>query len=117
MIRDALELIILLADGVGVAIILIGLVLSLWQLLPVLFRHPGSEEILGIQLVRCRLGSYLVLGLEFMIVSDLIHTVLSRKLDDLYFLAALVLLRTTIGYFLNKEVQDIHAATSAFRTD
>ncbi len=81
--------------------------LALWQLIPILIKHSGSEEIKGIQMVRCRLGSYLVLALEFMIVSDLVHSVLSHKLEDLYFLGVLVILRTMISYFLNKEIQEI----------
>ena len=107
MIRDGLEIVITVADAVGVGIMLVGFVLSLWQLGPILVKASGHDEIHGIQKVRCRLGSFLVLALEFMIVSDLVHTVLSHQIEDLYFLGALVLLRTMIGYFLNKEVQEI----------
>ena len=107
--REALEVVILTADGVGILIMLVGFALALGQLLPVLVRRSSSDEIIGIQMVRCRLGSYLVLALEFMIVSDLVHSVLTHELEDLYFLGVLVILRTMIGYFLNKEIQEISA--------
>lgn len=107
MIRETLEVVILVADGVGILIMLAGFALALWQLIPILVTQSGSEEIKGIQMVRCRLGSYLVLALEFMIVSDLVHSVLTHKIEDLYFLGVLVILRTMIGYFLNKEIQEI----------
>ncbi len=44
-----------------------------------------------------------------MIVSDLLQTIISRDLDDLIFLGGLVVIRTVIAYFLNKEIQEVHA--------
>ena len=112
MIRDGLQIVTYVADGIGILIMLAGFVLALWQLVPVLVRRSSEEEIQGIQLVRCRLGSYLVLALEFMIVSDLVHSVLTHELEDLYFLGVLVVLRTMIAFFLNKEIQEIAHGSS-----
>ena len=42
-----------------------------------------------------------------MIISDIIQTVISHSKDDLIFLAAIVFLRTIIGYFLGKELEQI----------
>ncbi len=107
MIREVLQIVILAADSVGILLILIGFLLALWQLIPMLVHSSPKEEILGIQAVRCRLGSFLVLGLEFMIVSDLVQSVLSHSLKDLYLLGALVVLRTMIGFFLNREIREL----------
>ncbi len=57
--------------------------------------------------VRRSLGGYLLLGLELMIVSDIIHTAISRTLDDLIFLGGVVLIRTVVSYFLGKEIMHI----------
>ena len=62
-------------------------------------------------MIRCQLGTYLVFALELMIVSDLVHSVVSRTLDDLYFLAAIVVLRTMIAYFLGPEIQELREET------
>jgi uncharacterized membrane protein len=51
------------------------------------------------QHVRCIFGTYILIGLEFLIISDIIQTVISHSKDDLIFLAAIVLLRTIIGYY------------------
>ena len=107
MIIELLEWLALLTDAVGVSIMLAGFLLALWQFLSGFWSQTVMDEIAVIQKVRCRLGSYLVLSLEFMIVSDLLHSVMTQALEDLYFLAALVLLRTIIGYFLNKEIQEL----------
>lgn len=41
-----------------------------------------------------------------MIASDIIHTVISRELEDLIFVAALVAIRTAISFFLGKELAE-----------
>lgn len=66
--------------------------------------RDGSGEDLLLRL-RCVLGGYLLLGLEFLIVSDIIHSVLRRALADLAELGALVAIRTVIAFFLNHEMQ------------
>ncbi len=93
-------------DMIGVLIILLGFVLAVVRFVPVVFQEGALESVWHIQKIRCTLGTYLVFALELMIVSDLLHTVVSRSLEDLYFLAAIVAIRTVIAYFLNKEIQE-----------
>lgn len=61
--------------------------------------------------VRGPLGRYLLLGLELSIVSDIIHTTITRTLDDLLFLGGVVIIRTILSHFLNREV--MHLAKSS----
>jgi uncharacterized membrane protein len=42
-----------------------------------------------------------------MIISDLLHSIVTRSMEDLYFLAGIVAVRTIIAYFLNKEIQEL----------
>ncbi len=42
-----------------------------------------------------------------MIISDIIHTALTREMEELYFLAPVVAVRTEIVFFLNIELKDI----------
>ncbi len=104
---EALELLEWLALGidlVGVAIVLLGFVFAIARFLPTLVQERGAA-IAEIAMIRCFLGSYLVFALELMIISDLLHSVISRNLEDLYFLGGIVALRTLIGYFLGKEIE------------
>ncbi len=55
--------------------------------------------------MRQHLGSYLLLGLEFMIAADIIHTVMDPTIDALIILGAIVTIRTVISYFLNLELK------------
>ena len=107
MVKEIMEWLALGVDIIAVTVMLIGFVIAIWQFLPALMSRSAAEEVELIQQVRCRLGNYLALALELMIVSDLIHSVISHHLEDLYFLGALVAIRTLVSYFLNKEIQEI----------
>ena len=60
------------------------------------------------QILRCNMGLYILLALDFMITSDIIKSMFHKDMDDLIHLASIVVLRTLIGYFLGKEVEEIH---------
>ncbi len=62
-----------------------------------------------IRSIRCYLGTYLLLGLEIMIVADIIKTVLNQTREELIFLGGIVLIRTILSYFLNKEIEQIES--------
>ncbi len=94
-------------DVVGALVMLIGFVLATLGFGRALRFVGKRENIEAMQLIRCNFGLYLLLGLELMIVSDLLHSVVSRSLDDLYILVILVAVRTLIGYFLNQEIREI----------
>ncbi len=113
MIEHAIEWIAVGVDAIGVAVILFGFVIAVGRTVPILVQTGGVSVVGPLQSVRCDLGTYLVFALELMIVSDLLHSVISRSLDDLYFLAGIVILRTVISYFLGKEIEEIHAAETA----
>ncbi len=62
-----------------------------------------------IRSIRCYLGTYLLLGLEIMIVADIIKTVLNQTREELIFLGGIVVIRTILSYFLNKEIEQIES--------
>ncbi len=103
----AFETLALVIDLIGIAIILYGFAVALIQFVGVEFSRLKSGGMpLACQSVRLTLGMYILLGIEFMIASDIIHTVLSRELGDLIFVAALVAIRTAISFFLGKELEE-----------
>jgi len=104
---EILEWAAITVDIVGVVVVLLGFALAVIQFVPVLAKPADASAIDRIQMIRCNLGTYLVFALELMIISDLLHSVVSRTLEDLYFLAGVVALRTVIAYFLNMEIREI----------
>ena len=54
--------------------------------------------------LRQDLGAYILLCLEFMIAGDIIHTVIKPTQEALIVLGVIVIIRTIISYFLNKEL-------------
>ncbi|MFO7887159.1 MAG: DUF1622 domain-containing protein [Eubacteriales bacterium] len=61
--------------------------------------HKKREEL------RIKLGSYILIGLEILIVADIIETIINPTLEEVARLGAIVLIRTFISYFLEKELE------------
>jgi uncharacterized membrane protein len=57
--------------------------------------------------IRLRLGRALVLGLEFTVASDILRTVVAPTREDILTLASIVLLRTLLNYFLEREIRHV----------
>lgn len=57
--------------------------------------------------IRYNLGIYLLLGLEFLVAADILETVFKPSLEQLSILAGIVIIRTLLNYFLNKELEHI----------
>ena len=66
-----------------------------------------NGRIAALDTARMELGRYILAGLELLIVSDIIETALSLQLSDLVFLGLLVLIRSVISYFLDREMTEI----------
>lgn len=93
---------------------IIGIIVIIWGVLLTVIEFLRSEynaiKSPGIHKnnkkdVRRHLGNYILLGLEFMIAGDIIHTVLYPSKESLIVLGAIVAIRTVISYFLNKELE------------
>lgn len=65
-------------------------------------RFTGKYTSINIRRLRATFGTYLLLGLEFLIASDILKTVLEPTLNELAILGGIVVLRTVLSVFLNK---------------
>ena len=65
-------------------------------------RINGTYTINNVRQLRADFGSYLLLGLEFLIV-----TVVDPTLDELAILGGVVIVRTVLSVFLNKEIKEL----------
>lgn len=72
-------------------------------------RFTGKFSTTNIRKLRANFGTYLLLGLEFLIASDILKTVLEPSLNELAILGGIVVLRTVLSVFLNKEIKELEA--------
>lgn len=94
-------------DLASIAIMLVGSLRFIVGFVQAETAGDAAERLKRIGRHRMELGRYILSALELLIVSDIIHTALSLQLTDLLFLAALVLIRSMISFFLNREIHEI----------
>ncbi len=70
-------------------------------------RFSGKYSANNIRRLRSVFGTYLLLGLEFLIASDILKTVLEPTFQELIILAGVVVIRTILSVFLNKELKEL----------
>ncbi len=99
-----------LAIGIaGISVITWGSVISFIQVVRLEVRGMQGEKVCGKrEHIRHHLGTYILMGLEFLIAADLIRTVIRPTLQELAVLGSIVAIRTVISFFLNKEMLVSH---------
>ena len=106
------EIIHHVSTGVGIAgaaIILYGVVFMFLRLLRLeLSRIKRGSIARERERLRHQLGSYLLLGLEFMIAADIIGTIYQPSLQGMAVLGSIVVIRTVISFFLDREMAMFH---------
>jgi len=108
---EAMEILEYVAFIIGIFAIVIvvwGVVLGMYDLCKhEFFRFKGkSEPIIPLHKIRHKIGSYLLLGLEFLIAADIVRTIVEPTMDELIILGGIVIIRTIVSYFLGKEIED-----------
>ncbi len=58
--------------------------------------------------LRHQLGGYLLLGLELLIAADVLETIIHPTLLEIGLLGGIVVIRTVIGFFLDREIATFH---------
>lgn len=102
-------------DHVVLAIAAFGGLVIAWGIVLTAIRVIGFEASSLVQGASCRkreslrhqLGSHLLLGLEFMVAADVIATIRDPSLEEIGVLAGIVVIRTVIAHFLDRELADI----------
>ncbi len=59
--------------------------------------------------IRLNLGQWLTLALEFELAADILRTAVAPSWNDIGQLAAIIVIRTTLNYFLQKELEKAEA--------
>ncbi|AZA87656.1 DUF1622 domain-containing protein [Chryseobacterium shandongense] len=97
-----------IAIGISIA----GSMIIIWGVLTTVFHFWKTEKerimkkklISNSTAIRNQFNAYLILGLDFMLEADIIHTIHNPVLKELYVLAMIVVIRSVISFFLLKEV-------------
>ncbi len=86
--------------AIGVVVICLGAIRSLYQL----FMLLGYEKF-DSNYIRLKFGDTVILGLEFMVGADIIGSLVSPNYYNLGLLAIIVLIRTVLSFFLSMELR------------
>ena len=91
----------MVVEAIGAAIVGFGAVATAFRYLLSLvgLRDYSNSEI------RLYLGRYLALGLEFQLGADILSTAVAPTFQEVQLLAAIVVIRTVLNYFLSKELE------------
>ncbi len=95
-----------LAAGAEIAaVVVIGgaIARGIWSYIRQLFSRRQQFD--DTEVIRLQLGRVLALGLEFTVASDILRTAVAPTRQDILNLGAIVLLRTLLNYFLEREIR------------
>ena len=105
-VHNIINIVSLCLNIVGALIVLLGTAVSLVEFLrKEIFER--AEVVRLNEAIRIKLGSYLVLGLEFFIAGDIVKTIITPTWESLGILGAIVVIRTILSYFLTKDLKKI----------
>lgn len=100
-------------NAVSFSLNIVGALITIWAIILSLCDFLKKEIFNrkeAIQLnetIRIKLGSYLVLALEFFIAGDIVRTIITPTWESLGILGAIVVIRTVLSYFLTKDLKKI----------
>ena len=100
-------------NSASFALNIIGALITIWGIILALFEFlkkevQRKEDCLKCnEVIRLKLGSYLVLALEFFIAGDIVKTIITPTWQSLGILGAIVVIRTILSYFLTKDLKKI----------
>ena len=111
------DLIANVTDGFVVLLLTGGMILAISRTLPAFFRGKGGDRSAAVhgamRQVRLDLGHILLLALEILIISDILHTIVKRTFEEIGILAITVAIRISLSFFLDRELSRMEKAKDA----
>ena len=105
LLRQAVLTLALVAEAAGALVIGWGVLQALGSYASRVVR-PGGDAVNTTESLRLRLGRVLALGIEFTLAADILSTAVAPTRADLLTLGAVVLLRTLLNLFLEREIRE-----------
>ncbi|MEE4209167.1 MAG: DUF1622 domain-containing protein [Parvularcula sp.] len=106
VVAQGLEIVTFVIEVLAAIILVLGAARFLITLLREGFEAKGHLS-RAFRDARLKLGTYILAGLEFMIVADILFTIVHRTLQDVIVLGLIVGVRTLISVFLNREIKEL----------
>ena len=115
------ELLIELVQQVVPWIEMVGIVVVLWGAIEGLVRLAlrlyavlvKTASVTPISHIRATIGEKTALGLDFFLAGDIIQTIMIPSWESLAMLGGIVVIRTVIAFFLNKDLRELAANPKA----
>lgn len=105
MIKIILEKIVLGIEGIAIIVAIWGIVIMAINFIKSELKTKDKEaKIKKNTIIKNDLASYVLLAFEILIAADVISSIIKPNIKDLALLSTLVIIRTFISYFLNKEL-------------
>jgi uncharacterized membrane protein len=92
----------IILSWVGIIIITYGGLYAAFRI----FQREALKKPIRYNERRLNLTNKIVFGLEFFIAADILTTLIAPSADELILLGAVVVIRTVLGYFLEKEAEE-----------
>ena len=93
--------------GISVASLAVIIYGTIIALIAFVKNEFSSDKSTGIRQIRANFGGYLMLCLELLIGADILKTVVEPSYDELLVLGGIVVLRTVLSVFLNREIKEL----------
>ncbi|WP_136466426.1 DUF1622 domain-containing protein [Flagellimonas onchidii] len=117
-IKEGLSVLSEIVSYIGVVILMYGFAKGLIQLVKTETTLKRKDDFFkATQNVRSKIGLYILLALDFLIAADIIDSVIHRNIDELTKLGIVIVIRIAIGYFLGKEITEIHSSAEKEQTN
>ena len=100
ILHEYLPILIHIIEIIGIFIIVTGVLKAFVQYLKGL---SGNNNTFGL---RHDLGTAMVTGLEFKMAAEILRTVIVRTKEEIIMLAAIILLREVLFFFINKDIKE-----------
>ncbi|MCB0728618.1 MAG: DUF1622 domain-containing protein [Ignavibacteriae bacterium] len=105
--KEFIENFAFLISMISMLVIAYGSILAVFSFIRnELSRAKGKFSFVKLNSVKIDFGYYLLLGLDFLIASDVIRTIVENTLNDLTILGVSVVIRTVLSYFLGREITE-----------
>lgn len=106
MFKHILEGVIWIINVISIVILLWGVVLTVKNFIISEIKSKNRiEAVQKITVAKNCLGTYILLSLEILICADIIESILNPTIHDIIILASIVVIRTIVSFFLNKEIE------------
>ncbi|MEW8957158.1 DUF1622 domain-containing protein [Clostridium sp.] len=98
LINTVVPIIIHILEGMGIFIISVAAIKAFYKYIRGLFK---DEE----QAIKIDFAKALTVALEFKLAGEILKTVIVRTLDEMYILAAIIILRAVLAFVIHWEIK------------